>query len=384
MKFEFATANRILFGEGRLAEIGSLARDLGSRALVVTGSRPERAQPLLSLLQSAGIAAATFSVAGEPAVDDALAGVERAQAEGSDLLIGFGGGSAIDSAKAIAVLAANGGDIYDYLEVIGRGKPLAQPSLPVIAIPTTAGTGSEVTRNAVLASPQHGVKVSLRSPTMLPRLALVDPLLTHDLPPALTAATGMDALTQLIEPFVSSRANPLTDAVCREGLRCAVPALPRAFADGSDAAARRDMAFASLCGGLALANAGLGAVHGFAGPFGGMVDAPHGAICAALLPPVFEANVRALQHRAPGSPILARYAEVARILTGDPLAQIEDGAAFLRELCAALQIPPLSRYGFSLADAPALIAKAQAASSMKANPLSLTDAELYAILEQAV
>ncbi len=384
MKFEFATARRILFGEGCLAEVGTLARELGSRALVVTGSQPQRAQPLLGLLAAADVSAQTFAVAGEPAVDDVLRGVAQAQELGCDLVIAFGGGSAIDCAKAISALAANGGDIYDYLEVIGRGKPLARPSLPVIAIPTTAGTGSEVTRNAVIASPQHGVKVSLRSPSMLPRVALVDPLLTHGLPPDVTAATGLDALTQLIEPYVSSRANPLTDAICREGLRCAVPALPRAYADGSDAAARRDMAFASLCGGLALANAGLGAVHGFAGPFGGMYDAPHGAICAALLAPVFAANVAALQERAPGSPVLARYAELARILTGDPLARIEDGAAALRDLCADLQIPPLSHYGFTLADAPALILKAQAASSMKANPLALTDDELYTILERAV
>jgi alcohol dehydrogenase class IV len=384
VKFEFATANRILFGEGRLAEVGPLACELGRRALVVTGSRPARAQPLLNHLHAAGIAATTFAVTGEPAVDDALAGVQQARAGGCDLVIGFGGGSAIDAAKAIAALVANDGDVYDYLEVIGRGQPLTAPSLPVIAIPTTAGTGAEVTRNAVLASPQHGVKVSLRSPSMLPRAALVDPLLTHELPPAVTASTGMDALTQLIEPYVSSRANPLTDAICREGLRCAVPALPRAWADGSDAAARRDMAFASLCGGLALANAGLGAVHGFAGPFGGMYPAPHGAVCAALLAPVFAANIQALQERMAGSPILARYAELARILTGDPLAGLEDGARFLQELCAALQIPPLSHYGFTLADAPPLIAKAQAASSMKANPLALTDEELYAILERAV
>ncbi len=384
MKFEFATAGRILFGEGRLAEVGAAARELGSRAVVVTGSRPQRAQSLLDLLAGAGIRAVTFSVPGEPAVDDVLGGLAQVRENECDLVIAFGGGSAIDCAKAVAALAVNTGDIYDYLEVIGRGKALSVPSLPVIAIPTTAGTGSEVTRNAVIASPQHGVKVSLRSPHMLPRLALVDPLLTHDLPPAVTAATGLDALTQLIEPFVSSRANPLVDAVCREGLRHAVGSLRRAYEDGSDAAARRDMALASLCGGLALANAGLGAVHGFAGPFGGMYDAPHGAICAALLPPVFAANVRALRQRAPDSGALARYGELARILTGNPAASIEDGAAFLRDLGAALHVPPLSQYGFTLADAPALIAKAQAASSMKANPLPLTDGELYAVLEEAV
>lgn len=384
MKFEFATAGRIIFGEGRLAEVGPAARELGSRALVVTGSRPQRAEPLLALLQGAGVAAETFSIRGEPTVEDALAGVAQARAQVCDLVIGFGGGSAIDSAKAIAALAVNEGDIYNYLEVIGRAQPLVAPALPVIAIPTTAGTGSEVTRNAVLSSPPHQVKVSLRSPHMLPRLALVDPMLTYDLPPAVTASTGLDALTQLIEPFVSSRANPLTDAICREGLRHAVPALRRAFTHGDDQDARRSMAFAGLCGGLALANAGLGAVHGFAGPFGGMYDAAHGAICAALLPPVFAANVEALRARSPGSPALLRYEEMARLLTGNAAARVEDGAASLRELCTALNIPGLSSYGFSLADAPALIAKAQAASSMKANPLPLTDDELYTILGQAL
>ena len=281
-------------------------------------------------------------------------------------------------------MATNTGDIYEYLEVIGRAQPLRVAPLPFIAIPTTAGTGSEVTRNAVLASPEHKVKVSVRSPAMLPRVALVDPELTYDVPPAVTAATGLDALTQLIEPFVSLRANPMTDAICREGLRHAVRSLRRAYEQGDDVAARRDMAFASLCGGLALANAGLGAVHGFAGPFGGMYDAPHGAICAALLAPVFAANVAALQARAPGHGALARYRELAVILTGQPGATVDDAAAWLRELVAALQAPGLASYGFTMADASGLIDKAQAASSMKANPIELTASELSTVLERAL
>jgi alcohol dehydrogenase class IV len=236
----------------------------------------------------------------------------------------------------------------------------------------------------VIYSPEHKVKVSVRSPHMLPRVALVDPELTYGVPPAVTAATGMDALTQLIEPYISSRANPLTDGFCLQGLPRVVRSLRRVFADGGDVAARRDLAFGSLCGGLALANAGLGAVHGFAGPFGGMYDAPHGAVCAALLPPVFGANAAALSARAPQSQALARMGEVAAILTGSPQATPEEGAVWLRQLCADLQIPRLSHYGFGMGDAPALIAKAQAASSMKANPLPLTDEELYAILSEAV
>ncbi|MEJ5249273.1 MAG: iron-containing alcohol dehydrogenase [Caldilinea sp.] len=379
-KFEFATAQRILFGEGTLQEVGALAGALGKRALVVTGAHPERAQPLFDLLEAAAIKAAVFSVAGEPTVADAVAGVEAAQRSKAELVIGFGGGSAIDAAKAIAALAANPGDVFDYLEVIGKAQPLTNPSLPVIAIPTTAGTGSEVTRNAVLASPQHGVKVSVRSATMLPRVALVDPELTYSAPPSVSAATGMDALTQLIEPFVSSRANPLTDAICREGLRHAARALPIVVRDGRNVAARRDMAFASLCGGLALANAGLGAVHGFAGPFGGMYHAPHGAICAALLPEVCAANVRALRQRQPNHPALARYAELAVLLTGGADATIEDAIAWLRSLVNAFEIPPLSHYGFKNDDAPLVVARARAASSMKANPIVLTDEELTAVL----
>ncbi len=384
MRFEFATANRILFGEGTLADIGSIARALGMRALVVTGSTPDRAAPLLGFLQHAGTDATTFPVAGEPSIAAVLAGAEQARGKGVDLVLGFGGGSALDAAKAIAALATNPGDIFDYLEVIGRAQPLTNPALPIIAIPTTAGTGSEVTRNAVIYSPAHRVKVSLRSPHMLPRIALVDPELTYSLPQAATAATGLDALTQLIEPFVSSRANPLTDGICREGIHRAVRSLRRAYTDGSDAVARREMAFASLSGGLALANAGLGAVHGFAGPFGGMYDAPHGAVCAALLPAVCAANVQALRERRPDARALARYDELAVLLTGDPGATADEVAPWLAALCTDLHIPSLATYGFMMADAAPLIAKAQAASSMKANPLPLTDDELAVILEQAI
>src|SRR5207245_11298164 len=212
-------------------------------------------------------------------------------------------------------------ELLDYLEVIGQGRALENASTPFIAMPTTAGTGSEVTRNAVLASPRHRVKVSLRSPFLLPKIALVDPELTYDLPPSITASTGLDALTQLIEPYVSSRANPMTDAVCVDGLRRVARSLRVAFEAGRNAAAaREDMAVASLFGGLALANAGLGAVHGFAGPIGGMFPAPHGAVCAALLPDTMEVNLRALRRRAPESETLRRFDEIARILTGRPEA----------------------------------------------------------------
>ena len=275
MNFEFATATRIVFGSGKLAEAGSIARGLGQRALLVTGADPARAARLGELLDKAGVEFVTFAVAGEPSVALAVAGAELARTGRCELVIACGGGSVIDAGKAIAALATNLGDPLDFLEVVGRGQPLRAAPLPFIAIPTTAGTGAEVTRNAVLAVPEQRVKVSLRSPLMLPRVALVDPELTLGLPPALTASTGLDALTQLLEPFVSGRANPFTDALCRDGLRRCARSLRRAFHDGQDAAAREDMALASLFGGLALANAGLGAVHGFAGPIGGMFPAPH-------------------------------------------------------------------------------------------------------------
>lgn len=389
MRFEFATATRILFGPGALQEAALAAATLGRRALVVTGGSVERAAPLLEQLKAQGVEATTFAVAGEPTMATILAGVERAKELACDLVIGLGGGSVLDSGKAIAALLTNGGDPLDYLEVIGRGQALARPAAPYIAIPTTAGTGSEVTRNAVLASPEHRVKVSLRSPLMLPRLAIVDPELTYSLPPSITASTGLDALTQLIEPYVCNSANPLTDALCREGIVRVARSLQRACEDGKDPTAREDMALASLFGGLALANAKLGAVHGFAGPLGGLFPAPHGAICARLLPSVMKANVRALQARAPetGRSVerpYARYDEVARRLTGRDDATAPDGVVWVQDLCAALAVPPLSQYGLTEADFPTVVAQAQKASSMKGNPIPLSDEALTEILREAM
>ena len=384
MRFEFATATRILFGPGSVTEVAPAAAALGRRALLVTGRNVQRSAPLREGLNAQGVVAVTFAVAGEPTVDIARAGVQRAREMECDLVIGLGGGSVLDTGKAIAALLANGGDPLDYVEVIGRGQALTKPSAPYIAIPTTAGTGAEVTRNAVLASPEHRVKVSLRSPLMFPRLAVVDPEMTYSLPPAVTASTGLDALTQLIEPFVSNSANPLTDALCREGMRRAAPSLRRAYENGRDATAREDMALASLFGGLALANAKLGAVHGCASPLGGLFPAPHGAICARLLPHVMDANARALQARAAGSPVLDRYAEIARIVTGRFDATIDDGIQWVRSLCADLEIPGLSRYGVIEADIPAVVAEAQRASSTKGNPTKLSNEELTIVLQQAL
>jgi alcohol dehydrogenase class IV len=383
MEFEFATATRIVFGPGKIRQLPDLAKGLGTRALVVTGRNAQRAEGLLALLEQARVDAAVFPTPGEPSVHDVQRGVEAARNVRCNLVIGYGGGSALDAAKAIAALLTNPGDVNEYLEVVGRGQPLVQPSAPCLAVPTTAGTGTEVTRNAVLSSPEHRFKVSLRSPWMLPRVALVDPELTWALPPALTASTGLDALTQLIEPYVSHRANPLTDGFCRQGLRLAARSLVRAYEDGGNAQAREDMALASLLGGLSLANAGLGAVHGFAAPIGGMFPAPHGAVCAALLPHVMQVNIRALRQRAPGGGALERFAEVARILTGSPSATPEDGVVWVSNLTRTFQVEPLRRFGLRSEHFAELTGKAAKASSMKANPIPLTVEELRDVLTLA-
>ncbi len=384
MRFEFTTATRIIFGVGALQEVGALAKEFGSRALVVTGRDSSRAEKLLALLHETGADTTTFSVAGEPELSTVEQGTELAKTGRCELVIGFGGGSALDAAKAIAAMLANDGKLLDYVEIIGRGQALAKPSVPFIAIPTTAGTGTEVTRNAVLASPEHKVKVSLRSPLMLARVALIDPELTYDLPPVLTASTGLDALTQLIEPFVCLRANPMTDGLCAEGIRRAARSLRVAFNDGGNKSAREDMATASLFSGLALANAGLGAVHGFAGPIGGMFPAPHGAICAALLPHVMNTNIRALRQRAPDSEALRRYDEVARLLTGDMQAKADAGVKWVRQLVGDLKIPSLGTYGIKSEHVADLVRKATQANSMKANPIVLTPEELAETLKQAL
>ncbi|MCI0519698.1 MAG: iron-containing alcohol dehydrogenase [Chloroflexi bacterium] len=384
MNFEIAAPGRILFGAGRLAEIGALAAGMGRKALVVSGKSAERCARLVERLEAAGVVSVVIEVRGEPTVDDIQAGVARASGEGCDLVIGYGGGSAMDTGKAVAALLANGGELLDYLEVIGKGKALEKPAAPLIAIPTTAGTGAEATRNAVIGSPQHGVKVSLRSAGMLPRLALVDPELTYDLPPEITAATGLDALTQLIEPLVCNQPNPFVDALCRDGVRRAARSLLPAYTDGENAAAREDMALASLFSGLALANARLGAVHGFAGVLGGMTSAAHGAICACLLPIVMEVNLRALRQRSPDNPALARYAEAAKLLTGSESAAAEDGAAWTRELVAQCKIPTLRQLGLEETMLAEAVAKSARASSMKGNPIPLSEEEMFEILKRAI
>ncbi len=383
MHFEFATATRIIFGPGSSGQLSTFARSLGKRILLVEGGSRTRRATSFRHLEDQGLTVSAFRIIGEPTVESVLAGLEQARDQNCDMVIGIGGGSVIDTGKAIAALLTNTGDIHDYLEVIGKGSLLTVPSAPFIAVPTTGGTGAEVTRNAVLAVKDRRVKVSLRGASMLPRLALIDPELTYGLPPQITATSGLDALTQLIEPFLSNAANPMTDAICRDGIRRVARSLRRAY-ESDDHAAREDMSLAALFGGMALANAKLGAAHGFAGPIGGMFPAPHGAICARLLPVVMDTNLRAIQKRTAKTLALSRFTEVSRLLTGNADAQPEDGVRWLQELCADLQISPLGKYGVTAADFPAIIAQSKVSSSMKGNPVALSDQELQSILEQAV
>jgi len=383
ISFEFATASRIIFGAGKINELAKqIGEPAAKRVLLVCGYSSDAIPRVREMLSGFSVSVREFQVHGEPTVGVIRDGTHAAH--GCDVVIGLGGGSVLDAGKAIAVLVTNQGDVLDYLEVIGKGLPLVNAPLPYIAIPTTAGTGSEVTRNAVIESTKQNVKVSLRSPLMLPRVALVDPELTYNLPPKITASSGLDALTQLIEPFVSIKANPMTDAICREGLAQAARSLRRAYENGTDKEAREGMALASLFGGLALANASLGAVHGFAGPLGGMLHAPHGALCARLLPLVMAANINALEERQPEHPAIARYAEIAQILTGHKNANALDGLEWVRILVSTLQIPSLSAYGMSKAEFSEAVEKTMNANSFKGNPIALSQEELISILDQEI
>jgi len=382
MRFEFATASRIIFGVGVRRQLPGLVREFGTRALVITGASADRAAPLIAALEALGIRCSRFSIPREPTVDlvreGALAGRH------AEIIAGIGGGSVMDAAKAIAALAANSGEPLDYLEVTGRGQPLRNAPLPWVAVPTTAGTGAEVTRNAVLASPEHGVKASLRSPLLFAKVALIDPELTLDVPPQITATTGLDTLTQLIEPYVSIRANPLTDLFCVEGMKRVASSLRAAFRDGLDRDARESMAYASLLSGISLTNAGLGVVHGFAAPLGGMLHAPHGALCAAVLPAGVAVNIHTLRKRDPNHEALKRYREIAGILTGNPRAEAEDAIGWIADLLSQLSIAPLRAYGLQRQQIPELVEKAARASSMKANPIVLAADELNEVAERSL
>jgi alcohol dehydrogenase class IV len=384
VRFDLAVPADVRFGAGRVSEVPAALAGLGaSRVLVITGRTTSRADAIRSALTEAGMSSIAFGVATEPSIERVRAAMALLADAGCDAVLGFGGGSAIDVAKAAAVLATSGTDPLEHLEVIGAGRPIETPGLPCVAVPTTAGTGSEVTRNSVLSG--GGVKASLRSPLMLPKVAVVDPDLLAGLPSSTIAASGMDALSQLIEPLLSQRANPFSDALARDGIHCSARSLRRAYAEGmEDAAVREDLALASLFGGMCLANSGLGAVHGIAAAAGARLSAPHGAVCAAVLAPALEVNLQALRNRAPEHPALHRMAEVATLLTGQPDATPENGIVWLQQLTAALSIPGLASYRLSEDEISALVAAAQNASSMRGNPIELSDAEVTEIVTRSL
>ena len=390
MVLEFASAQRIVFGRGSLEQVGEIAAGLGKKALLVAGAHLSATGELARVeyqVAKKGLAFERFMVHGEPEVSLVDEAAGRARLLACDLVVAVGGGSVLDVGKAAAGLAVNGGSVRDYLEGVGTGRALKQRGLPFLAVPTTAGTGSEVTRNAVVASREEGFKKSIRSPLLLATAAIVDPALTDSCPPAQTAASGLDALTQLIEPYVSTRANPATDALALEGIRRARVALPRAFANGADAQARDDLALASVLGGLCLANAGLGAVHGIAAALGARFEVPHGLACACVLAATVEANIHALERRGPTGAALARFARLGEVLTDRTFGSTGEARAacvkFLQELCERLGIPKLSRFKVVAAHVPSLAGESRG-SSMQSNPVVLEDAEIREILSASL
>ncbi len=353
---------RILFGRGRAAEAPDLIAAMGRQVVVVHGRDPARAQWLLDGLQAAGCKTMGHPCPGEPTLDMLTEALEAARRFRPDVVVSLGGGAALDLGKAVAALAPTQADPLDHLEVVGRGLPLATAPLPFVAIPTTSGTGAEATKNAVIGVPDHARKVSLRDDRMLARLALIDPGLTDGTPRAITLASGLDAITQVIEPYLCTRATPFTDALCKPAIPAGLAALVRLM-EGDDADARDVMAWVSLCGGLALANAGLGAVHGLAGVIGGQTDAPHGALCGALLPHVLRMHQSALD---PGSTYGQRATEVAAWLRG--AFDAADGISTLETWMHDKGLPRLSAMGVQPAHHRAIAEAAQSASSMKADP----------------
>lgn len=375
--FGIAGPGRILFGRGEAGKAPSLILAHGARGVVVHGATPARAAWLIDDLRGKGAEVLALACPGEPTLamlDDALA---AARGHGAQWVVALGGGAVLDLGKALAGLIAGQTPPMDHLEVVGRGLPLSAPPVPFIALPTTSGTGAEATKNAVIGVPEQGRKVSLRDDRMLARLAIVDPALTDHCPRGVTLASGLDALTQVIEPFVCSRATPFTDALTRPAIPMGIAALMRLM-QGEEAQARDDLAWVSLCGGLALANSGLGAVHGLAGVIGGITPAAHGAICGALLGPVLQMNLA----RSTGA-VQDRLTEVCRML-GDALGTpAEKAPAALQDWAAAAGLPGLLAQGLSQQDHAAVAEAALVSSSMKANPVALTTADLREVLSAA-
>jgi len=383
ISFQFATSTQIIFENGSFKKVPDLIKKFGSKVFIVAGKNKVPAGQLSEWLNQTNTEFEIFRVFSEPTIHDIENGTDLAKKSGCNVVVGIGGGSVIDSAKAIAALATNKGALTDYLEIIGKGQKLDKTPLPSIAIPTTAGTGAEVTKNSVIKSTEHNVKVSLRSDLMFPNIAIIDPELTLTMPPLITASTGIDALTHLLETFVSCQSNQFIDMLCREGMKRISSSILRAFIDGNDLEARENMAMASMLGGMALANVKLGAVHGFAGPLGGMYPVPHGAVCACLLPAVMEINIATLKEQKMDMQ-LHKFDEVASILTQNNYAVAQDGVIWVKEMVKKLKIPSLSDFSLSRESFAELIEKARNSSSMKGNPVELNYERLYEILNKSL
>lgn len=383
INFQFTASTQIIFENGSFKKVPGFIKNLGSKVLIVSGKNQNLTNQLSGWLKNTDFEFEIFTINSEPTTHDIEKGTLLAQKTGCNVVAGVGGGSVIDSAKAIAALVTNTGELTDYLEVIGKGQKLEKAPLPCIAIPTTAGTGAEVTKNAVIKSTEHNVKVSLRSDLMFPTYAVIDPELTLTMPTEITASTGIDALTHLLETFVSCQSNPFIDMICREGMTRIAKYLERAYINGNDLEARENMAMASMLGGMALANVKLGAVHGFAGPLGGMFPIRHGAVCACLLPAVMDVNITALKEKKYETYLL-KFDEVARILTQNKNSIAKDGVFWVRKMVKKLNIPSLTDFQLTADSFPEIVEKARNSSSMKGNPVELNNRQLFEILNKSM
>lgn len=377
MTFSILQPPRILFGRGTAAQAAPLALGFGQRVLLVHGGSARRSDWLADALQAGGATVHRHPCPGEPTLAMLEQALPDLRAFAPTSVIALGGGSVIDLAKALAAMIPATGAPLDHLEGVGKALPLTHDPLPLIALPTTAGTGAEVTKNAVIGVPEQGRKVSLRDDRMIARVAIVDPALTDGCPAGVTLASGLDAVTQVIEPYLSCKATPYSDAIALPAIGPGLAALMR-LAAGEDAAARDALAWTSLCGGLALANSGLGAVHGFAGVIGGMTGAPHGEICGALLGPVLAMN----RQRSSG-PAQERADRVCALIAGPLGCPPDDAPMALADWAHGAGLPRLSAMGLAAQDHAQVAQTAQGASSMKGNPVPLSMADLIAVLNAA-
>lgn len=390
MTFAIARLPRIEFGAGSREKIPDIAAQYGRRLLLVTGAKSfvesEAGGALLSRLKAGGFSLSTVHIATEPSpqsIDDAVA-----QWRGADIevVLGIGGGSVLDAAKAIAGLLIPGNSVLDHLEGVGPEKPYAGPAVPFIAVPTTAGTGSEATKNAVLSTHgEHGYKKSFRDDKLVPEYAIVDPDLLSTCTPEMIAANGMDAFTQLLESYVSTRANPMTDALAMSGMQAARDGL-LAWHEGGDGAAagREKMAYAALLSGICLAQTGLGSVHGLASPLGAFFPIPHGVVCGSLLAAATKVNIDVMQARDPDNPALGKYTEAGKLLRGRTHVDEVGARVFLihvlNEWTRRLNLPDLATLGVGEADLARVVANCRG-SSMKTNPVVLSDEEVTRLLQ---